>query len=239
MKVQSERRLIGIVPAAGYAARLPGLRCSKEALPVGGRPVIEHLLERMSIAGCSDIRVVTRPEKVDVIGIATRWGSKVVLARPPDVSASLLAGCDGARSNDVILFGFPDTVWEPLDGFRRLVAAMTDSIHVVLGLFRWDEADRGDVVRLDPSGAIAGIEIKPPHPSSSLIWGCAALRADQLRTFRAGIEPGDRFEQMNKQGILTGIRLSDDFTDIGSPGTYSAFVDSPRSFRDPADIGGK
>ncbi|MGH9196789.1 MAG: NTP transferase domain-containing protein, partial [Acidimicrobiia bacterium] len=85
-----EPRLIGIVPAAGYASRLPGLRCSKEALPVKGKPVIEHLLERMWMAGCSDIRVVTRPEKKDVINIATCWGATVVLARPEDVSASLL-----------------------------------------------------------------------------------------------------------------------------------------------------
>ena len=33
----------------------------------------------------------------------------------------------------MVLFGFPDTIWEPVDGFQHLVAELGE---VVLGLFR-------------------------------------------------------------------------------------------------------
>ena len=58
--------IVGILPAAGYAVRLQPLECSKEMLEIGGRPVIDYLVERMRAGGCEELRVVTRPEKQDV-----------------------------------------------------------------------------------------------------------------------------------------------------------------------------
>ena len=45
------RRIIGVVPAAGYARRLQPLDRSKEVLEVKGRPVLDYLLDRMRAEG--------------------------------------------------------------------------------------------------------------------------------------------------------------------------------------------
>src|SRR5687767_15687131 len=108
----SPPRIVGVVPAAGFATRLQPLACSKEVHLVGGRPVMDYLIDRLVQAGCDDIRVVTRPEKADVIAHAERQNLTVVLAHPRSVSRSLLAGLDGVGPDDLVLLGFPDTIWE-------------------------------------------------------------------------------------------------------------------------------
>src|SRR5215211_2788599 len=87
--------VVGVVPAAGHAVRLQPLPCSKEVLPVGGRPVLDYLVERMRVAPCDEVRVVTRPEKRDVAERARALGAHVVEGHPQSVADSLLLGMDG------------------------------------------------------------------------------------------------------------------------------------------------
>jgi glucose-1-phosphate thymidylyltransferase len=74
--------LVGVIPAAGSATRLGPLPSSKEVLPVGGRPVMDYLVERMRLADCDEIRLVTRTDKTDVIERARELKLRVILARP-------------------------------------------------------------------------------------------------------------------------------------------------------------
>ena len=163
--------LIGVIPAAGYATRLQGspyaeVGVSKEMLEVRGRPVIAHLVARMRDAGCDDIRVVTRPDKADVITFANDTGLSVVTGRPEHVVASVSLALirPAGTVDDVVLLGFPDTVWQPDDGFVQLVRELeAGDADVVLGLFGSDEAARGDVVTLagDQSvGRVTAIEVE-------------------------------------------------------------------------------
>jgi CTP:molybdopterin cytidylyltransferase MocA len=99
-----------MVPAAGYATRLQPLTGSKEVLSIDGVPLMDHLVARLQRAACTDIRVVTRPEKSDVIAHAGELGLTVVRAQPLSVSTSLLAGIEGIDPDDVVLIGFPDTI---------------------------------------------------------------------------------------------------------------------------------
>ena len=116
--------IVGLLPAAGYATRLQPLDCSKEVLPVGGRPVIDYTVERMRLAGATELVVVTREEKDDVAAYARGVGATVVLARPETVTASFAAGVRRLADDDVALLGWPDAIWEPRDGYRPLVAAV-------------------------------------------------------------------------------------------------------------------
>jgi glucose-1-phosphate thymidylyltransferase len=138
--------VIGVVPAAGYARRLEPLASSKEVLSVFGWPVMDHVVERMHAAGCTDVVVVTRPEKEDVRARAEALGTRVVLARPSTVSASVVAALDGAGRDRTVLLGFPDTVWFPVDGYVRLLEALRAPHIVALGLFESEELERSDVV---------------------------------------------------------------------------------------------
>ena len=207
---------VGLVPAAGHARRLQPIAGAKEMLEVGGRPVIDYLLERMEVGGCTEIRVITRAEKEDVVEHAASRGARVVLARPATVSESLLAGLRGLSEETPVVFGFPDTLWEPRDGFARLLAALSPGSDVVLGIFNAQAPARSDVVTFEDD-RVTGIQVKPSQPRSSLVWGCAATSSGVLRGLADHAEPGHYFDLLARRGLVRGVRLRDPFVDIGTP----------------------
>ena len=181
---------------------------------------MDYLVDRLRVGGCTALRVVTRPEKADVIAHAEQLGAAVILGYPRTVSASVAAGLDCLSEEDIILIGFPDTLWEPEDGYRQLVRALEDGCDVALGLFRIDASDlrRSDVVVFGGhDGRIAGIDIKPAEPRSEWIWGCAAARISTLSGL-GGVEwPGEYFDSLCKEGRdVRGIPLSDVWLDVGT-----------------------
>jgi NDP-sugar pyrophosphorylase family protein len=177
---------------------------------------MDYLLERMEAAGCAEIRVVTRPEKRDVAEHARSRGAVVVFARPSTVSESLLAGLRELGPATPVVFGYPDTLWEPRDGLAQLLAALEPPGVVALGIFRAEAPSRSDVVTLD-GDFVTAIEVKPEHPQSDLVWGCAATSAGVLRRLRGWPEPGLCFDELARRGLVRGIRLVDPFVDIGTP----------------------
>jgi glucose-1-phosphate thymidylyltransferase len=205
-------RVVGVVPAAGSAARLQPLPCSKEVLPVGGRPVMDYLVERMRAAACDELRVVTRPEKADVVERARALGANVVEAHPPSVADSLLAGLRGLDADDVVLFGFPDSLWEPLDGFAHLLDGLDE---VTLGLFRCASLTRSDVVTVD-GDRVTGIYVKPADPPSELVWGCLAARVGAFDDLAGLGEPGLYLDGLARVGRVRGIDFGTEFVDIGT-----------------------
>jgi dTDP-glucose pyrophosphorylase len=212
--------LVGVVPAAGYAERLQPLEGSKEMLPVKGRPVIDYLLERMRLAAPADIRVVTRPEKHDVAHRAAELGATVMEGRPANVADSLLLGLQGLASDDLVLFGFPDTVWEPRDGFVRLLGALDERSEIVLGLFRTPEAARSDVVTVS-GDRVTGVYPKPTEPQSELIWGCLAGRLRGFHGLEGHAEPGAFVHELAVQGLVRAVDFETQFLDVGTPAAYA------------------
>ena len=215
--------VVGVVPAAGHATRLRLMAGSKEVYPIAGRPLMDFLIERMVHAGCADIRVVTRPEKTDVVAHVDRLGLTVVLAYPQSVSESLLAGLEGTDPDDVVLFGFPDTIWEPLSGFVRLLDAL-DGFEVALGLFPGSELQRSDVVEFAESRLVTSVEVKPRVPKSDWIWGMAAARRRGLDVLSMHPEPGAAFNSMCLRGEVVAVPLSGPFIDLGTPEALEAYV---------------
>jgi glucose-1-phosphate thymidylyltransferase len=220
--------VVGILPAAGYATRLQPLLCSKEVLPVHGRPVMDYVIHRMRLAGCTELRVVTRPEKEDVIGHAEELGATIVLAYPTTTSQSLAAGMAGLPPDDIALIGWPDTLWEPEDGYVSLVEAVEEGHEIALGLFEASDLERSDVLSFDESGRITGIHIKPANPPSTWIWGCAAARMRALDGLEREEWPGSFFNTLCQKGIeLYAVRLSDVWLDIGTREALERAVAAP------------
>ena len=188
---------------------------------VGGRPVVDYLVERMRVACCSELRVVTRPEKRDLAEHARRLGARVIEGYPPSVADSLLLALDGLAPDDTVVFGLPDSIWEPRDGFTALVGALDDAHDVVLGLFRSPEPERSDVVTLAPGGAVTAVDVKPARPRSDLVWGCGAARAGALGGLAGHEEPGRYFDALAKAGRVRGVDLGTEFVDIGTRASLS------------------
>jgi glucose-1-phosphate thymidylyltransferase len=208
--------LVGVIPAAGYATRLQPLPCSKEMLQIRGRPVMDYVVERMRHTDC-ELRVVTRPEKEDVIAHAKELGATIVLGYPTTTSESFAAGMEDLAPEDIVLIGWPDTLWEPEDGYVQLIEAVEEGHEIALGLFETPDLERSDVLSFDESGRITGIHIKPADPPSTWIWGCAAARLRALAGLERKEWPGAFFNSLCQKGVeLYALRLSDVWLDIGT-----------------------
>ena len=203
--------VVGVIPAAGLATRLGLAEGAKELVEVGGRPVMDYLVERLR-AVTDEIVVVTRPDKRDVVEHSRSLGLRVVEGEPSSVSESLLLGLSGA---DTVLLGFPDTIWEPVDGFVRLVEALEES-DVALGVFESEEPGRSDVVALD-GDRVEAVDVKPAKPRSNLIWGCAAARAETLTGLDRHDQPGLLFDEVAREGRARAVRFAGAMIDIGTP----------------------
>jgi NDP-sugar pyrophosphorylase family protein len=183
---------------------------------VGGRPVIEYLLERMQAAEPDEIRLVTRPEKVDLVRYARRRRMRVIEEHPRTLSASILSGTRDLARDDVILLGFPDSIWEPVTGFIRLLEVVHAGVDAALGLFRMSEPERSDVVETTPDGRVRAIHVRPEKPRTNRVWGCAALRARVLDALSEDVPVGTLLGEVAGTGGVRGVDLSDLYLDIGT-----------------------
>lgn len=205
--------VVGLIPAAGLAERLQPLEGSKEMVSLGGRPVMDQLVDRMREAA-DEIVVITRPEKHDVIEHAGELGLCVVEGQPDSVSESLILGLRGVTAGDNVLLGFPDTLWEPSDGFAQLLDALDDA-DVALGVFESEEPERSDVVVID-GDRVEAVDVKPRDPLSNLIWGCAAVQASALNGLARHDQPGLLFDELAREGRVRPVRFPGAMIDVGT-----------------------
>jgi NDP-sugar pyrophosphorylase family protein len=123
----------------------------------------------------------------------------------------------GLAPDEIVLIGWPDTLWEPEDGYVPLVEAVEAGHEIALGLFETPDLKRSDVLSFDDSGRITGIHIKPARPPSTWIWGCAAARMRALTGLEREEWPGSFFNSLCQNGInLYAVPLSDAWLDIGT-----------------------
>jgi glucose-1-phosphate thymidylyltransferase len=183
----SGKEIIGLIPAAGKAERISPLPCSKEIFPVGfqelyknsgaiPKVVSQYLLERMRFAGALKIYIVIRHGKWDIpayFGDGKKLDMHIaylIMGLPFGVPYTLNQAYPFIK-DAIVLFGFPDILFEPEDAFNKLLdrQAETES-DIVLGLFHVNERHRGDMVALDDKGRIENIEISPKSTNLNLTW---------------------------------------------------------------------
>jgi glucose-1-phosphate thymidylyltransferase len=209
-------RLVGVLPAAGRAERLQPLDGSKELLEIGGRPVLDYAVERLRAADPDEIRIVVRPEKDDVLERARALELTVVEAEPDSLAESVLAGVAGLADDDTVLLDLPDSIWEPVDGFRLLLGALRPGTDVVLATFRSAEPERGDVVEADADDRVTAVHVKSPEPPGDEVWGAVAARARALNGLARRAQPGTLFDHLAREGRVHAVRFPGEFLDIGT-----------------------
>jgi glucose-1-phosphate thymidylyltransferase len=209
-------RLVGVLPAAGHAERLQPLDGSKELLEIRGRPVLDYAVERLRAADPDEIRIVIRPEKEDVAERARALELTVFEARPESLSESVLAGIAGLEDDDSVLLDLPDSIWEPVDGFSLLLAALTPGTDAVLATFHSPEPERGDVVEVDAEGRVRAVHVKSAEPPGNEVWGAVAARAGALGGLTRHGQPGELFDELAREGRVNAVRFPGEFLDIGT-----------------------
>jgi glucose-1-phosphate thymidylyltransferase len=192
MPVKHERKnafydVVGIVPAAGTARRIGRLPCSKELLPVGFQKnhtdkhvppkVVGHcLLERMQRASVSKVFIILRKGKWD---IPTYFGdgknlsislAYLMMDLPFGVPYTLDQAYPFVKDS-LVVFGFPDILFEPVDAFEQLLARQTKSgSDIVLGIYPADQPHKMDMVDISNRGSVQRIDIKPTSTQLQYTW---------------------------------------------------------------------
>ncbi len=184
---------VGIIPAAGKARRLPGMRGSKEVVPVCAlgiskpthelaRPACRHLMEAMLSAGIRRQIVILGKGKWDIPsalandGDGTPGCAYVVITESPGVPWTIDAAYSLTRGFNVAL-GFPDVLTTEPDLFVRLCDKLVATdFDLVLGVFPTDQGRNADVVSLTSEGMVSQVTPKPHDVDAAKVWIAAAWR---------------------------------------------------------------
>jgi glucose-1-phosphate thymidylyltransferase len=260
----SHRKVIGLIPAAGYATRLGPLPCSKEILPVGTRDtpdgprpkaVSHYLLEKMRLAGITEAIIVLREGKWD-IPAHYKDGAIVdmrlaYLAVPPTAGPPYTLDYAYPFVRDAIVaLGFPDILFEPNDAYARVLTHQARThADVVLGLFPADRPEAMDVVAVTGDGQVEQILVKPAHTNFTRTWGIAVwtpafteflhdrLAEESTTTEGTELHVGNVIQAAIEAGMhVEGLVVSEQpFLDIGVPEQLARARAHPRISAWPSD----
>ncbi len=140
----------------------------------------------------------------------------------------MLTGIRSLADSDLVLFGYPDSIWEPIDGFSPLVELVQAGSEVALGLFRTSQVERPDVVELSASGIVTNVEVGSDRPPPHLIWGCFAARVRAMRGLAGFNDPGDYLRSLCVKGSIAGVILSEAYVDVGTRQGLQQALDVPK-----------
>jgi glucose-1-phosphate thymidylyltransferase len=181
------QELIGLLPAGGKATRIAPLPCSKELFPIGFRSIDQsgslrpkvachYLLEKMRLAGITKAYVILRKGKWDIptyLGDGAMLDMHLgylILKLPFGVPYTLDQAYPFIQ-DAMVVFGFPDIVFQPDDAFVQLLDQQSESdADIVLGLFLAHKPHKMDMVDLGAEGQIRKIEIKPVQTNLKYTW---------------------------------------------------------------------
>lgn len=175
-----------IILAAGYATRLYPLTLTrpKPLLPVAGKPMIEHVLEKLApIRGIERIYVVTNAKFAAAFEEwAGRWRGphptpelRVVNDGTTDESNKLGAIGDihfvlktQAVDSDLIVVAGDNLFSEPLGEFREFCRRQNAPVLALYDVGDLEAIKKYNAISLDGQGRITFFEEKPRNPTSTL-----------------------------------------------------------------------
>lgn len=191
----SETKYVGIIPAAGYAARLGHLPLSKEVYPIGFEKINEidvpkvvssYLLEDMSKAGISEFHFILRHGKWDIPAYYKSGGryNYNICYHIAEYGYGVPFSINQTYpfiKDKIVALGFPDILINPKTAYINLVDELSNNHDnsIVLGLIPSTKPEKGDMVMYDENMRITDIFIKSPdHTHLKYAWIIAAWRPE-------------------------------------------------------------
>lgn len=219
-----------VILAAGRGERLRPLTdgLPKPMLPIGGRPLLEHLLALLVEAGVREVAINLhhRPEAVRAyLGDGSRLGLRVLYSQE-----EALLGTAGAlrrleRFLDRTFFVLYGDVLSSLDLRRLAEFHRQRGGALTMALYREKHLSRCGVAEVEPGGRVRRFVEKPKDALNSP-WAAAGTLVMEpwvLRFIPEGFSDlgGDLFPRLVELGVpVFGYRCCGYFLDIGSPERY-------------------
>ena len=222
--MQKSVDIVGILPAGGRGTRIEPLPCSKEIFPIGfgkiagtdnvrPKPVSQYLLEKMRKAGVKKAYFILREGKWDIPsyfgdGAAVDMNLGYLMMRVPFGTPYTLDQAYHFVSDSIVVFGFPDILFDADDAFVQLLERQASTgADVVLGLCPVAQSWTMDMVEIDAQGGISSLVIKPPVSELSYGWIIAVWTPVFTRFLHEHLQSWQR-EGMSEDGMEGQSELS-------------------------------
>jgi UDP-N-acetylglucosamine diphosphorylase / glucose-1-phosphate thymidylyltransferase / UDP-N-acetylgalactosamine diphosphorylase / glucosamine-1-phosphate N-acetyltransferase / galactosamine-1-phosphate N-acetyltransferase len=226
-----------VILAAGRGTRMGDLTgdLPKPMLPVAGKPILEHVLDRLRAAGFTDACVVTG-YRAEIVETHFRdYPMRLTFLRQTVIdgtgSAALL--CRDFAGTDPFLFTFGDILVSSADYagiFDRLTS--NPEAQAAAGVKFVDDPFQGAAV-YEEGGRVTRIIEKPPKGTSSTNWNSAGLYAFRSAIFdelahvplssRGEYELTSAVEQLlARNALLLLYPIEGAWRDIGRPEDLAA-----------------
>jgi len=203
----------------------------KPMLRAGGRPILEHLLERLIEAGYSEALIVTgyRAELIEDYFRDYRLPLRFLRQSPLNGTApAALLARDFAGPDDFLLtFG---DILADAPCYREILESLRrePGVEAILGVREVDDPYQGAAVYVDSQAKVTRIVEKPPRGESTTRWNSAGIYAVRPSFFeelgRVPKSPRGEYEltsaiaQLIERGkLLRILPITGQWRDIGRP----------------------
>lgn len=222
-----------IVLVGGRGTRLQPLtlRTPKQLLPVGGRPMIELVIERLASCGIDDVTLSLgyRPDDflaMYPLGVCAGVPLHYAVEPEPLDTAGAIAFAARHRGIEETFVAVNGDVLTELDLGRLLSFHAGRGAAATVALTAVDDPSRYGVVVTEPGGRVVDFIEKPPAgtaPSNHINAGTYVLEPDvvtQIPAFRPVSIERETFPLLAASGRLFGQVSDADWIDVGVPSTY-------------------
>lgn len=231
-----------VLLCGGFAKRMVSIAQDrpKALLPVAGKPIIQHILEKIEPLDLERIFILTNKKfELQFRKFLSRYklSKEVVLVVEPTLSEGEKLGSIGAlrflieheKVNDDLFSISGDNLFEfSLERFMNFYKARRETVVGLYDVKRKEEAKKLGIVEIDEKGRVIGFEEKPEKPKSTLAsTGIYIYPKDVLPLILEYLAqgnnpdaPGYFLTWLYKRQHVYGFVFKEQWFDIGSPETY-------------------
>jgi NDP-sugar pyrophosphorylase family protein len=209
---------------------ISGDAVSKVLLPVGGMPVLEHVLRLLAAEGFTNVVLCVGHARTGIMefcGDGRRWGLSVMYSieeSPLGTGGAVLNALPTVHSSAVLVLN-GDTLIEA--GLARMVAEHgSRQAGITLGVVQVEDRSRYGALMLDAGGRVVAFEGKGHNGPGNIYSGCCVVTVANLAAIRdrwqgAAVSlESDIIPQMVLQYPAYGYVVQGLFIDTGTPEDY-------------------
>lgn len=221
-----------ILLAAGYGTRLRPLTNTipKCLVPIGGKPLLEIWLNRLSEAEIGPYLINTHylPKQVDAFIGSSSFEDKVTLVQEDKLlgtAGTLIANLDFFRNDDGMLIHADNYCMADFNEFRNAHFNRPKGCLITMMTFHTDQPQNCGIVEIDEMGIVIRFHEKVKFPPGNLANGAIyILSAEMLEILRKELNNVSDFSSQvlpNFLGRIYTYETKNLFLDIGTPETYA------------------
>lgn len=229
-----------VILAAGRGTRMGAMteQLPKPMLPIAGRPMLEHILERLSAAGIQRFLIVVGYQRkaIESYFQSSNFNLQFQVQAPVNGTGSAALLARQFTGGNPFLLSFGDILCSPAE-YARAIETLDDNTQAVLAVKAVDDPWQGAAVYAE-NGFIERIIEKPPKGTSTTPWNSAGFYCFRPTIFDylAALKPTIRNEYELTSAI--DAMLADDlqlrispikgeWRDVGRPEDLAAVNSEP------------